>query len=63
MEAPVNKKRQKFVELAESRTSNAIRTIRLIGNLGNRSSYEFGEMDIKKIIVALTTDIEAIRTL
>jgi hypothetical protein len=54
-------KREKFVTLAESRTANAIRAIRLIGNLGNRASYEYGELDVRKIINALTAEVEAVR--
>jgi hypothetical protein len=54
-------KRDKFVSLAESRTANAIRSIRLIANLGNRNAYEFGDLDVKKITNALTAEVEAVR--
>jgi hypothetical protein len=54
-------KRSKFVELAQSRTTNAIRAIRVIGKLGNRSAYEFDENDVKKIVGALSKEIEALR--
>src|ERR1035441_2944839 len=36
-------KRQKFVELAESRTVNAIKAIRIIGKLGNKNAYQFDD--------------------
>ena len=42
-------KRAKFVELAESRTINAIRAIRVIGKLGNKSAYEYDDADVKKL--------------
>jgi hypothetical protein len=54
-------KRQKFVELAEKRTKNAIRAIRIIGKLGNRHAYEYSETDVKKIASALAREIEAMR--
>jgi ribosomal protein L7/L12 len=54
-------KRSKFVELAESRTINAIKAIRVIGKLGNRSAYEYSEADVKKIASALSREIEALK--
>jgi len=58
---PARNKRAKFVELAQSRTTNAIRAIRVIGKLGNRAAYEYDESDVKKIVGALTKEIEALR--
>jgi hypothetical protein len=54
-------KREKFVRLAESRTINAIKAIRVIGKLGNRSAYEFNEADVRKIVAALNREIEALK--
>jgi hypothetical protein len=54
-------KREKFVELAESRTRNAIKAIRVIAKLGNRSAYEYSEADIKKIANALTREIDTLK--
>jgi len=54
-------KRTKFIELAESRTVNAIRAIRVIGKLGNKSHYEYNEVDVKKIINALGREVEALK--
>lgn len=67
MDAPVKTtkadkdKRLKFVQLAESRTVNAIRAIRVIGKLGNRSHYEYDESDVRKIVAALTKEVDALR--
>jgi len=58
---PAQNKRAKFVELAESRTVNAIRAIRVIGKLGNKSAYEYDDSDVKKIINALSKEIDALR--
>ena len=54
-------KRAKFVQLAQRRTNNAIRAIRVIGKLGNKSAYEYSEEDVKKIAGALSKEIEALR--
>jgi hypothetical protein len=54
-------KRDKFVELAESRTVNAIRAIRVIGKLGNKSAYEYDDADVKKIISALSKEVDALK--
>lgn len=51
--AKLAEKRTKFVELAERRTANAIRSIRVIGKLGNPFAYEYDERDVKKIVNAL----------
>lgn len=49
----MNEKREKFVKLAEGRTSSALAAIRKLGNLSNRRAYEFDDADVKKIIKAL----------
>ena len=54
-------KRQKFVDLAEARVSRALQAIRVIGNLSNRSPYEYTEEDIRKIVRALSAELEAVQ--
>ena len=54
-------KRGKFVELAEARVNKAISQIRLIGNLANRSNYEFTDEDGRKIVRALQRELEALK--
>jgi ribosomal protein L7/L12 len=55
-------KREKFVHLAEARTKNAIKAIRIIAKLGNKNAYDFSEADVKKIASALTKEIDAMRS-
>lgn len=55
------KSRAKFVELAENRVARAIKDIRLIGNLANKSNYSYTENDSKKIIKALKDEIDALK--
>ena len=45
----MNKKREIFVRLSNNRLNSAIKAIKLIGNLGNKSHYEYTDKD-KKII-------------
>jgi hypothetical protein len=54
-------KREKFVKLAENRTINAIKAIRVIGKLGNKNAYQYDEADVQKIVRALTREIEALK--
>jgi len=54
-------KREKFVKLAESRTVNAIKAIRVIGKLGNRNAYDYDDADVRKIVKALNDEIDALK--
>lgn len=54
-------KRAKFVQLAERRTINAIRAVRVIGKLGNPFAYEYSDADIKKIVTALHKEVDELR--
>lgn len=49
----MSEKREKFVKLAEGRTSTALDAIRKIGNLSNRRAYQYDDQDVKKIVKAL----------
>ena len=55
-------KRERFVKLAEGRTAAAIKAIRVIGKLGNRSHYDYSEADVRKIAAALSKEIEAMKS-
>jgi ribosomal protein L7/L12 len=63
-EKPASKtgKREKFVQLAESRTRNAIKAIRVIAKLGNKSAYEFDDSDVRKIAGALNKEVENLKS-
>lgn len=55
----MSSKREKFVELAEARVNRAIKDLQLIGNLSNRSAYEFEEADIRKMFAAIQKAADA----
>ena len=48
-----SKKREKFLELANKRMTNALHQIELVGNLSNRSAYEYDRKDAAKILKVL----------
>jgi hypothetical protein len=55
-------KHEKFRDLAESRTNKALDAIGRIGNLSNRSLYEWEEAEVRKVVKALKDavgDVEA----
>jgi hypothetical protein len=53
--------RKKFITLANKRVSKALQTIQLIGNLSNRSNYDYTQDDVMKIMKALTDEVSACR--
>lgn len=54
-------KRDKFVELAVKRVTRTIKDMRLVGNLSNRSAYEYNEDDVRKIVRALQKEVETVK--
>jgi hypothetical protein len=57
----MSKNREKFVELAEKRVGRAIKDLRLIGNLGNKTNYRYSDDDVKKIMAALENELKTLR--
>jgi hypothetical protein len=49
--------REKFVALAEKRTTKAMQAIAIIGNLSNTSNYSYTEDDVRKIKRALINQV------
>jgi hypothetical protein len=54
-------KAEKFVELATNRTRNAIKSIRLIGNLANRNNYHYTDEQTAAIIKRLKTEVKLLQ--
>lgn len=54
-------KRERFVALAEARTEKAIRSIRLLENLANRSNYDFEPSDLDQILKALEGEVRQLK--
>lgn len=51
--------RDKFVRLATKRVSKALKAMQLIGNLANRSNYDYTEADVHKIFRALHDELNS----
>jgi hypothetical protein len=57
----VRDKRRKFVNIAEKRVNRLIKDVRLVGNLSNRSNYQFTDDDVRKIFTAVEAEIRSAR--
>ena len=57
----MSKNRDKFVELAEKRVQKTIKSIRLIGNLSNKTNYSYEDADLKKIFTTLRREMESVK--
>ncbi|RKQ17495.1 hypothetical protein [Ureibacillus endophyticus] len=55
-------KREKFEELGEKRMNEAIKKIRLIGNLSNKNNYDYTDEHVKAIINTLEMEIQLLKS-
>lgn len=53
----MDKKSQNFIRLAEGRTNKIIHTLRLLGNLANRSNYEYTDEQVQIIFSTLEKEL------
>jgi hypothetical protein len=53
-------RRTKFAALASKRVNRATHAIRTIGNLSNRSNYDWTEQDVKKIVRELRKAVKEV---
>jgi hypothetical protein len=51
--------RSKFVELANKRVNRTLDSFRLIGNLSNKSNYQYSDQDVHKIFAVLQAELTA----
>jgi len=54
-------RREKFIRLANFRTTSALDKLRLIGNLANKSNYDYADDDIKKIFNAIEEQLKIVK--
>lgn len=54
-------KLEKFEELGEKRMNEAIKKIRLIGNLANRNNYDYTDEHVKEIISTLENELSSLK--
>lgn len=53
LEPPQESPRNRFLRIAPGRMTRALKSIKLLSNLGNRSSYEFTDREVAKMGEAL----------
>ena len=58
-----NKKMSRFIHVAERRTNNVLRYIRLLGNCSNRQNYEYEQEDIRKIFITIENELKRTKNL
>jgi hypothetical protein len=55
-------RRERFEDVAQRRTNNALNSIRLIANCANKHNYEYSRDDIQKIINALKREVSDLQS-
>ncbi|SVD01971.1 uncharacterized protein METZ01_LOCUS354825 [marine metagenome] len=57
----VSQRRLKFAELATKRVNKATQAIRVIGNLSNKSNYEYTDQDVRLMIRELNAAVADVK--
>ncbi len=55
---PGESKNARFTRLAQTRTTNVLRAIRILGNLSNTSNYEYTPDQVTKIFKAIQDQLD-----
>ncbi len=55
-------RKENFIRLAESRTNKILKSLELLGNLSNRSYYEYTQEQVDAIFNALQEELETQKT-
>ena len=55
-------KHDKFVRLAERRVNRAVSAIRSISKLSNSNHYNFSELEVKKLLLAIRKEVDAMQS-
>ena len=53
--------RERFVKVAERRTKQILKLLRLLGNCSNRSAYEFKPKEVEKIFDRIQLELDMSR--
>ena len=53
MKSTPESKRDRFVRIAEARTTKIMSMVRLLGNCSNKGVYEYSDKDVAKIFTAI----------
>ena len=54
-------RRKRFLRLAEKRTNEVLRKVRILGNCSNRQAYDYDKEDVEKIFSAIDRKVKEVR--
>ena len=54
-------RKEKFKRLATYRTNAVLEKLRLLGNLSNKSNYDYSDEEINKIFYAIDSQLKSIK--
>jgi len=54
-------RKDRFDRLAEKRTNSVLNNLRLLGNLSNKSNYDYSEAEIRKIFSAIDNRLREVK--
>ena len=57
----LSNKRERFKRLAEYRTNEILKRLKILGNCANRSAYEYTEEDINKIFSEIERKLKEVK--
>lgn len=55
-------KKDRFKKLAQQRTRNVLKSIKILSNCSNTATYEYSEEDLKKIFSAIEAELKNTKT-
>jgi uncharacterized protein YeeX (DUF496 family) len=55
-------KLQRFERLAQKRVTEALRRLRLVGNLSNRINYEYSDEHVRQLVDALEAELKQLKS-
>ena len=55
-------KKERFKKLAEPRTNEVLKRLKILGNCSNRSAYDYNEQDIQKIFSTIENKIREVKS-
>ncbi|MBI4427242.1 MAG: hypothetical protein HY569_02055 [Candidatus Magasanikbacteria bacterium] len=57
----MEKRKDNFKRLAERRTNEVLRRVKILGNCSNRSSYDYSEEEVNKIFAEIEKKIREVK--
>ena len=57
------KKREAFKKLAEKRTNTILERIRILGNLANKSAYDYTDEDVRRVFGTIRAELRRVETI